>query len=468
LSLRVTLQRPLPSSLPPASATAIFVSGTCSAERRLVSLTVTVDGERHAVSAFGMPRDERFWAIVPVPASGAEETVVGLAAELEDAGRADAELGRIERRAPEQRRDSAAGHAAPESGGELIAVCMATYEPDRALLGAQIESLRAQTDERWICLISDDGSSRKAFDSIAELVGGDPRFELSRSEQRLGFYRNFERALAMAPADAALLALCDQDDRWHPDKLATLREAIGDAGLVYSDLRLVDRDGTVLRETLWRGRRNNHDDLVSMLVANTITGAATLFRRELLELLLPFPDSPGFQFHDAWLATTALAAGEVAYVERPLYDYVQHAGAVFGDVTHGPRRTRLRLPDGPLAWRAAYFHGYLSRAAQAQVLLERCGDRLTARKRAALLRFLACDRSAPATAWLALRSLRLLGGRTETLGSELGLARGLAWKLAISALAGGGVTVPGTFGDAAIPPPQHFSQRRLRRWRARV
>src|SRR6185437_11332342 len=198
---------------------------------------------------------------------------------------------------------------------------------------------------------------------ITALIAGDDRFHLYASPRRLGFYRNFERALGMAPAQAGLVALCDQDDRWHPDKLATLRAALGDAVLVYSDQRLVDADGRVLRSTLWRGRSNNFSSLTSMLVANTITGASMLMRRELLNLALPFPDTPGFQFHDAWLAVIALACGDIGYVDRPLYDYVQHPGAVFGDVTHGGARPRAT------SWRAAYFHGYLGRRAQAQVAL---------------------------------------------------------------------------------------------------
>ena len=54
----------------------------------------------------------------------------------------------------------------------------------------------------------------------------------------------------MVPADAALVALCDQDDRWYPDKLATLRAELGGAKLIYSDQRLVDTEGEVLAETL--------------------------------------------------------------------------------------------------------------------------------------------------------------------------------------------------------------------------
>jgi hypothetical protein len=197
-----------------------------------------------------------------------------------------------------------------------------------------------------------------------------------------------------------------------------------------------------------------------MLIANTITGAASLFRREVADLMLPFPEPPGLQFHDHWLALVALATGAVAYVDRPLYDYVQHSGAVFGDVTRpgggGRRRPRVTLEQ----WRAAYFHGYLSREVQAQALLARCGSRIAPAKRRALDRFIAAQRSPLAFAWLTLRPLRALAGHTETLGSELELAAGILWRQ----LAG----LPGRRLDATIPHPIAFQQKRLRRWRARL
>jgi glycosyltransferase involved in cell wall biosynthesis len=175
---------------------------------------------------------------------------------------------------------------------------MATHEPSLPLFRRQVESLRAQTHRNWVCVVSDDCSGVSRFAALEHELDADPRFVVSRSPERIGFYRNFERALSLAPASADYVALADQDDRWDPDELETLLEAIGGGQLVYSDARIVDSDGRVLSDTYWQVRRNNHTD----------TGAASLFRRDLLESALPFPPGQFHHFHDHWLGLTALAS----------------------------------------------------------------------------------------------------------------------------------------------------------------
>jgi hypothetical protein len=473
VTLEVRLERALPESLPAGSATAVFCVGSCYHRDQPVDrLEIVVDGRAYPAAASGMPRpdvaaatpEERhsylsgFWGTVPVTAASAGRVKLKLVAVLASGQRVEHPLGEIPVRdpAPVSEASCAVG---------TIAICMATFNPDVALFLAQVQSLRAQTDERWICLISDDCSAPEQFARIVEAVGEDPRFTISRSEQRLGFYRNFERALGLVPAQIELVALCDQDDRWHPDKLATLRGAIGNAVLVYSDMRLVDADGRLLRSTFWQGRRNNHSNLASMVIANTITGAAAMFRRDLLALALPFPDTPGFQFHDHWLAVIALAAGPVAYVDRALYDYVQHPGAVFGDVTHGSGSRAPRIGGHR---RAGYFFGYLSRAGQAQTALLRCAARLTPAKRRALEWLIACDSSWLALLWLTCRPLRVVLGRTETLGTETELVQAVIWKRLAAARARYWQHRRGPLSDASIPPPQAYVQKRMRKWRARI
>jgi glycosyltransferase involved in cell wall biosynthesis len=413
-----------------------------------------------------------FWAAIPVrtpPDAG--ELDLRVRVRLADGSERAAHLGSIHV-APAEEPAALPGGFDHEG---LIAICMATFEPELDLFRTQIESLRRQTDDHWICVISDDCSRPEHFEQLAGVVGADERFVLSRASARAGFYANFERALSLAPPQAELVALCDQDDRWYPEKLRALRGALSDAQLVYSDQRLVDREGRVLRETLWQGRRNNYRNLPSQLVANSITGAATLFRRELLDILLPFPQAPGYLFHDHWLGVAAMANGRVAYVDRPLYDYVQHRGAILGHVAEADSSPleRLKRAARPSArrgrlerWRAAYFYGYVAREVQARTLLVRCHETLSPKNRRALKRFVASARAPIPFAWLATRPLRMIAGADETLGSEADLVRGILWRW----LAGTGPHRAGarTWGvrDARVPDPASFDQKRLRRWRA--
>ncbi len=514
IDLRVGLDTTLPSFLPTGSATAVFCCGTCFHRRQRVErLEIAVDGVRHKVAAARMPRPDLFadlhpaldrdrgsvggdpaspedpeircyrsgfWATIPIDGrSRAGDIALRLEAELADGSTASAPLGAIpltEPNTPPSYEQLGVGRP----GDGVIAICMATFDPEPELFRVQVDSLRAQTDARWICLISDDCSRPDRFEVIERIVGTDPRFVISRSERHLGFYRNFESALMMVPREVEFVALCDQDDRWYPDKLAILRAAIGDAQLAYSDQRLVDADGRVLRETLWDRRRNNHTNFTSLLIANTIVGAASLFRRRVIELALPFPQGPGWEFHDHWLALVAMATGSLTYVDRPLYDYVQHAGAILGQVAVENRTAERRDSVERLRawvrrrraffgrWRAAYFSAYLQLELQARVLLIRCGGELTGTKRRALRRLIAAGRSPFGVLWLALRFLRPLLGRNETLGTEMLLVRGILWRRLISLRVGRREQPEGATYTAGPPAfePDSFGPARIRRWLA--
>jgi glycosyltransferase involved in cell wall biosynthesis len=320
----------------------------------------------------------------------------------------------------------------------LVAICMATFDPNPPLLEQQIASIRAQTHDRWLCLISDDRSSEERFERLRALTREDPRFALSRSEGRLGFYLNFERLLKTVPPEAAFVAFADQDDRWYPEKLAELLADRGDAQLVYSDMRIVDEAGRVISETFWRGRRNNHTNMASLLLANTVTGAASLFRRELLDLALPFPPPIGDSFHDQWISSLALATGEIAYIDRPLYDYVQHGSAAQGHAAAmrgwDPRRVlSWRRPRATLSRIAEHgrrsYETNVRRIALAAATIEaRAGGRMDPRKARAVRRVARLARPPEPVAWLAARSLRPLAGRNETMGIELSLLTAIAWR----------------------------------------
>jgi glycosyltransferase involved in cell wall biosynthesis len=455
--LEFGLDHPLPGTVAVGGGTALFVFGWCFARRgRIRSLALVVDGEAQAVMLHSLPRSDvfqalhaaedrdsasyrsGFWGIARIgPRQADQDCELLLRARLEDGSEALVELARL---ATVPRTEQPATVPAPKpAGGPLVAICMATYEPDLELFRRQVDSIRAQTHRNWVCVISDDCSAPDCFAAMGDELAGDPRFLVSRSPRRLRFYQNFERALSLAPTTAEYVAMADQDDFWHPDKLRTLLDEIGDAQLVYSDARIVRSDGELVADTYWSERRNNHSSLGSLLIANSVTGAASLFRRELLDYALPFPPGQFTHFHDHWVALTALSLGDIAFVDRPVYDYVQHGEAMLGHARANQitafreRLSSLRaLPKNPRErvgrWRMRFFVDCCRLMQFGTILKMRCGIRMTPAKRRALDRFMRADRSPLALGGFARRAVREMVGRPETLGAELGLLLAFLWR----------------------------------------
>ncbi len=215
----------------------------------------------------------------------------------------------------------------------MVTICMATYNPPAEPFRRQIETILMQTHNNWLLLVVDDGSDSEHWEQMRKICAADTqRIRLFKHDQNQGFYHNFERALGYVPTESDLVAFADQDDLWYPDKLAKLIEAIdkNQADLAYSDMRIVKESGEVISDTYWHGRKNEYEDMTTVFLANTVTGAASLFRRELLDQLLPFPARIGDAFHDHWLALVAMQSGKLAYVDAPLYDYYQYGDSVIG------------------------------------------------------------------------------------------------------------------------------------------
>jgi hypothetical protein len=258
----------------------------------------------------------------------------------------------------------------------VIAVCLAVHRPDPVRLERQLASLHGQKGAAWELVRCDD-------------------------DEGIGAWRAFERCYERVGREAAFVAPCDQDDVWHPAKLATLEAAMAPGvALAFCDLRIVDGDGGMLSPTYWTNRVPSWDDLGAELQTNVVTGAACLVRRDVLDVALPFPDELAGSYHDHWLAVCALAVGRLAYVDRALVDYVQHGGNVVG---WSERRRRGEPSSGePQAVRAGRDRErHLERPRLwAQTLLDRCPD-LDPAKRRALRR--AARAGLP---WLAAGALR--------------------------------------------------------------
>jgi len=324
--MRAAFDEPIPATLPVGRGAILLVRGRMPSPPRVREFVVRLDDEEQRFAARG---EQIFLPIV----------IEGRRADSRARLRIVAST-----RSGEQLLVDQAIEFLPATRNTLtidtpIAICLATYNPDPALLARQLESLRAQTRDDWTCIIHDDGSRLERWAALEALAHSDARFRVFRSERNRGFYRNFEAALALVPSTTPYVALCDQDDVWHPNKLGACIERL-DANprtqLVYSDMRIVRADGSVVAPTYWDRRRNNFRNLDTLLFANTVTGAASMLRGSLLEAALPFPPAQGPTFHDHWLACAAFVAGGLDYIDRPLYDYTQHERNVIGHASFGP------------------------------------------------------------------------------------------------------------------------------------
>jgi glycosyltransferase involved in cell wall biosynthesis len=468
-----------PAKVAVGRGNAFVVAGYCyHPNERTVGLEIEIGGSRQPVESFGLPRKDIYdqldeddparlqafrsgFVAIPelMPMEAGAQLELGVVMTLSSGSEVTVPLGSVEVDPALSTPEGAGAAGFSSAPGPRVAICMATYKPRADLLRVQLDSIRQQTHQNWICLISDDGSTDETLATLREQTEGDPRFVVSPSSERLGFYRNFERALSMVPGSAEFVTLADQDDSWHPGKLEHLLEVIGDAQLAYSDARIVNPGGKVIRPSYWTERRNNYTNFGSLLLANTVTGAASLFRRELLEDALPFPPRLDRAFHDHWLAMVAMAHGELAYLDQPLYDYVQHGDAVIGHLQANkkPRSVRkhllerLRNPTG--GSRVVYYYDWQQELLLLKVLWLRCEPRMAPGKRRTLKRLLSADRGLAGLTWLLGRRARRLWGQDETLDRELFYAYALVRRRAVSAWTAGRRR-PNRFlpRDASIPP----------------
>src|SRR5205085_1344884 len=280
----------------------LFLKGSCyDSQHEIRDLSLVVDGKAERIAhhslcepgsleliaqgsdTTGQSLTSAFWTTIKFdPVETNKEVTLGLRATLDNAETTEVELGVLRLHAGLPIREAANPKRIEHGSGPLVAICMATYNPPADLLKRQIDSLIAQTHRNWVCIINDDCSDEAAYEQIKKFAAQDSRIQVFRNQSRQGFYRNFERCLNLIPDGVEFIAFCDQDDEWYPEKLEACLAAFDpDTYLVFSDMKVVSRDGEVLADTYWSRRQNHYSDLVALLFANTVTGAASLFRREL-------------------------------------------------------------------------------------------------------------------------------------------------------------------------------------------
>lgn len=213
----------------------------------------------------------------------------------------------------------------------------------REYLAAAIESVLAQTFERFELLVVDDGSTDGSSAIARTYAGRDPRVLYTRQENAgQGAARN----AGIRAARGEAVAFLDQDDLWLPEKLARQLPLLDDTTVVYSDTFIL-RDGASSGEE----RLSDHlqewpvpATLRSLIVGNTIPVLTALLSRRLVLAHGGFTSDPALQGVDDYDLWLRLAAAGVTfnYVPEPLAVYRVHGAAMSADQV-GMAAARLAL-----------------------------------------------------------------------------------------------------------------------------
>jgi len=208
---------------------------------------------------------------------------------------------------------------------------MALYQGER-FLRAQLDSLAAQ-DVPWRLVVGDDGSTDTGPQIVQEFVREWPgRVEL-RAGPRLGAAANFMALLAGLPEAPGHVALADQDDVWHTDKLSRALAALdpcGDRPALYcSRVRICNE---ALRPLGLSRLPVRPPSFRHALVQNLVQGNTAVLNPTAAALALAAAQGAGkVVMHDWWLYQLVTGAGgRVIQDPLPSLLYRQHGTNVVG------------------------------------------------------------------------------------------------------------------------------------------
>jgi glycosyltransferase involved in cell wall biosynthesis len=202
----------------------------------------------------------------------------------------------------------------------LVSVAIATYNGEK-YLREQVESILAQS-YRPIQVVVTDDCSTDGTRQILEEYQKQGHLSFQINENRLGYVKNFEKAILLCDGD--FIALADQDDVWERNKIEELVNNISDYFLIHSDAKLINSDGEKIEDsyTEFSKKMVNPKYIKHMLLNGSVTGCTSLCRKDFLIGLLPFPE--GLYIHDKWMGIFAFLQNGLKYYKQPLISYRQH------------------------------------------------------------------------------------------------------------------------------------------------
>jgi glycosyltransferase involved in cell wall biosynthesis len=274
-----------------------------------------------------------------------------------------------------------------DSKRPTISIALCTYNGS-AYLPVQWQSLLDQHQLPDEVVISDDLSTDDTPALLKKLAAEAPfPVRILENTERLGFNKNFGRAMAACTGD--LIFLCDQDDRWLPEKIAIMTRHMQQhpaTQVAFCDAWVTDEQLQGRQNRVWevvrldkpvQARWQSGEMLDVLLDGNRMMGCATVIRRSFLPMVLPIPDSiPGY-IYDGWIALVAATQQAIDFIDQPLQLYRTHVQQQVG-VREQEAPDPITLQDRLARRRAGKLAPLREKQAQLTVLSELLTKRIPA------------------------------------------------------------------------------------------
>jgi glycosyltransferase involved in cell wall biosynthesis len=261
-----------------------------------------------------------------------------------------------------------------------ISVALCAYNGE-AYLHQQLETILSQTRKPDEMVVCDDLSGDNTL-AILENFKERAHFSvlIYCNQEHVGSTKNFEKAIGLCSGD--IIALSDQDDVWHQEKVERIEEAFLDSpsvGAVVSDSEMVDGDLNPLGYTLWRSlkftgyqqRRVSQGNAFEVLLKhNFVAGISMAFRAEFKDFILPIPAN---WVHDGWIGLILSAVSDFALIPEQLNKYRQHETQQIG----AKRQSLLTQLFDAEKRNPSFYLSVFEQYREAYKRLEEIGDRLS-------------------------------------------------------------------------------------------
>lgn len=220
-----------------------------------------------------------------------------------------------------------------------ISVVMATYNGEK-YIEEQINSIVNQSYAPNEIVICDDCSSDNTLSVINNIkIPDNIKIVIRKNDENLGYIKNFRQSISLATGD--YIFLCDQDDRWHPEKIKHIVDTMDKTGkqLVCTGICLIDGKGEKIKDIHqfdtnpicgykdWTYEVKNIP-LKRIVWGNFSPGCTYCVKKELTEIYMKFVNTE--VPHDFQLLLIAANMNSAAYLDMPLTYYRLHSSNTIG------------------------------------------------------------------------------------------------------------------------------------------